>query len=115
MYVHADGVLDPTKPWNAPPNWNYLRPWATNEERLTQQALDAALISPQSLADTVRPPLGQVDLFPPRFGYRRRALSITDVVGKDRIIDQNPAPNFSGGPAGSVGASRYSQGDGLYS
>lgn len=108
---YQNGVYDITKPWTQPPAWTYLRPWATNMERLTQQALDSALMSRTQVADMVRPPVPS-QLFPPRYGWRQRTLNIGDIMGVDRVIDQSPDPNFEG-PAGYIGASRYSLGEGV--
>ena len=83
-----DGVYDYTKPWRAPiepdqvaKRWSYLGPWATNMERLTQQALMVATIPGKDIQAMVRPPLPQIRLFPDRFGYGERSQpGIEDVV-----------------------------------
>jgi hypothetical protein len=103
-----DGMYN-YKPWDQPPAWQYLRPWASNEERLTQQAIEAAMIPAEELTDMVRPPLSQVQLFPPRFGYRTRTIGIDDIMDVDRNYAA-PVPNFAGGPAGYSGTSRNSLG-----
>lgn len=108
-----DGRYDHTKPWNTLPPWSINRPFASNEERLTTQALEAALIPGIELQELVRPPLPQVQLFPPRFGYRTRELSIADIItGVDAV--SFPSQNYSGGPGGYEGTSRNSQGTGTW-
>lgn len=110
MPATPDGVYD-NRPWNRKPDWSYLRPWASNEERLTQQALEAATTPGSVLMDSVRPPLDQVMLFRPRFGYRTRTLSVEDIIDMDRAV--NPArQDYSGSDAGPTGGSRYSYGSG---
>lgn len=98
----TDGRYDRTKPYEKP--LVYDRPWDTNMERLTSQALASALVPGAELADQVRPPL-DIDPFPPRYGYRTRALGITDMID----INQEYLPKFndySGTPAGYDGTSR---------
>lgn len=102
-----DGVYD-DRPWNRPPDWTYLRPFSSNEERLTQQALEAATAPGAMLADVVRPPLDQVQLFRPRTGYRTRALGLEDIIDIDRVIP--PRQDMSGEWQGFAGSSRNSNG-----
>lgn len=101
------------RPWTRDPDWAYLRPWAGNEERLTQQAIDAALIPGYLLADQVRPPLEQVQLFRPRFGYRTRALGVEDIIDIDRV-DPATRHDYSGVQSGMSGSSRNSFGSGTW-
>ena len=101
------------RPWDQPPAWQYLRPWASNEERLTQQALEAALTPGEELVDMVRPNLDQIQLFPPRFGYRTRALGIDDILDVNETFAAT-APNFTGNEAGYQGTSRNSSGTGTW-
>jgi hypothetical protein len=121
-----DGVYDRTKPWrggldpagnannryaptSSEQNWSYLGPWASNEERLTQQALVVATISGAKLQEMVRPNLPQIRLFPDRFGYGTRTQpEIEDVVSIDRVYTEPRVSWYSGGPAGYSGASRNS-------
>lgn len=112
MTIYPDGNYDTTKPWRKPPAWSYLRPWASNEERLTQQAINAALIPGQELADLVRPALPEVQLFRPKFGYRTREIGISDVVNVDRVFQAND--DFSGETPGAQGAPRNSWGSGTW-
>jgi hypothetical protein len=106
----VDGRYDHTKGWEKP--LVYDRPWDTNQERMVTQALAAASVPGAELADMVRPPL-KIDAFPPRLGYRTRALGIEDMID----IDEEYLPkfnDFSGGPAGYSGTSRNVQGSGSW-
>ncbi len=109
---HADGWYDRTKPWNRPPRWSYSGPNDGPMERRVQEALNAVTQPGAELADIVRPPLDQVQLFRPRFGYRRRCLSITDIIEVDRVY-RNP-PNFTQTESGNEAAPRNSWGSGLW-
>jgi len=107
-----DGNYDYTKPWASQggsnqPNWTYNGPWSSNMERLTQQALMVATIPGVVLQEMVRPPLPQIQLFPPRFGWGERLQpSIDDVVSVDRNYVEPRVSWFSGSPAGYSGSSR---------
>lgn len=107
----ADGRYDRTKPWDriqpggiveaptsAEKNWNYLGPFSSNEERLTQQALTVASMSRDDILRDVKAPLPQVRQFPERFGYGDRLQpSIEDVVSLDRAYNEPRMTWFSGG------------------
>lgn len=94
------------------PRYDYIGPWASNEERLAGQALAAATMPASELTNLVRPPLAQIQLFPPRFGYRKRELTIGDIMGVDEVFEA-PRTNFTGGLAGYEGTSRNAQGTGF--
>lgn len=116
MPVSVDGVYDYTKPWRGgepsdvvQPRWSYAGPWASNEERLTQQALIAATIPGAELAKMVRPPLPQIRLFPDRFGYGPHTQpEIEDVVSVDRVYTEPRVSWYSGGVGSYSGSSRNS-------
>lgn len=109
----ADARYDHTKPSEQLPDWSYNRPWATNEERLTTQAISMALADAPTVQELVRPPLPQVNPFPPRYGYRTRQLGINDIVDVDEIY-ATPV-SFNGGISGGLqGTSRNSQGTGSW-
>lgn len=117
MTQKYDGVYDYTKPWRAPvqpdqvaKRWQYNGPWASNMERLTQQALMVATIPAAEISQMVRPPLPQIRLFPDRYGYDRRAVGIDDVVTVDRNYVEPRISWYSGSPAGYTGASRNTLG-----
>ena len=115
-----DGRYDYTKPWvqNAvstdavddnPARWSYNGPWSSNMERLTQQALLAATMPGAQLQALVRPPLPQIQLFPPRFGWGPRPqFEIDDVISLDRVYTEPRVSWYSGSPAGYSGSSRNS-------
>lgn len=111
-----DGVYDHTKPWRGgepsdvvKPRWTYDGPWASNESRLTQQALDVATMPGAVLQQKVRPPLPQIRLFPDRFGYGDRVPpTIDDVVSINREYTEPRVSWYSGGVGGYSGASRNS-------
>lgn len=116
----TDGRYDYTKPWvtNDPaedaysdpqPTWTYNGPWASNMERLTQQALMAATMPRNVLQEMVVAPLPQIRLFPNRFGFGNRLQpDIEDVVSLDRVYTEPRVSWYSGSPAGFSGADRNS-------
>lgn len=116
MPASVDGVYDYTKPWRGgepsdvvQPRWTYAGPWASNEERLTQQALVVASIPGKDLQEMVRPPLPQIRLFPDRFGYGERTQpEIDDVVSIDRVYTEPRVSWYSGGVGSYSGSSRNS-------
>jgi hypothetical protein len=126
MTTRFDGQYDKTKPWqgafdssgtaatryaptSAEQGWSYLGPWASNEERLTQQALVAATLTTKQIQKLVKPPLPQIRTFPDRFGYGMRTQpEIDDVVSIDRVYTEPRVSWYSGSPAGYGGASRNS-------
>jgi hypothetical protein len=67
--------------------YDYTRPWQSNEERLTGEALAAAALDgPVDPAYNTRPPLPRTNPFPPRFGYGDRpAFGIKDIVNLDAL------------------------------
>lgn len=113
-----DGQYDRTKTWQpgvAPqplaPRYQYLGPFSSNEERLTQQAIQSAILPGAEIAEMARVPLPQVQAFPPRFGYgERTSPTIFDVVDVSRQYSEPRVAWFSGGVAGYSGASRNTLG-----
>lgn len=125
MTNRTEGTLDHSKPYPVggqglpgaypvngslqPPRWSYIGPWASNEERLTQQALVVATIPGAQLQEMVRPPLPQIQVFPPRFGYGdRRVPSIDDIITVDRTYPEPRVSWYSGGVGSYSGSSRNS-------
>lgn len=103
--------LNPNEVFTPPPVWSYNGPWASNMERLTQQALMAATIPGNVLQQVVRPPLPQIRLFPDRFGFgERQQPDIYDVVSLDRVYMEPRVSWYSGSPAGYSGSSTNSLG-----
>jgi len=109
-----DGRYDHTHQAEQLPDWSYTRPWATNEERLTSQAVAAALADAPTVQDLIRPPLPQVRLFPPRYGYRVRELGLDDIVDINEIYKAVPPSNFGGSQSGYEGTSRNAWGSGSW-
>jgi hypothetical protein len=126
MTSRFDGNYDQTKPWAGPgdsganatnrhaptsaeKSWTYLGPWASNEERLVQQALVVAMIPGAKIRDMVKPPLPQIRLFPDRFGYGPRTQpEIEDIVSIDRVYTEPRVSWYSGGVGSYSGSSRNS-------
>jgi hypothetical protein len=80
----ADGVYS-RKPWVAPPEaayppQQYLGPFPSNQERLLTQALASQTMQGADLQNFVRPPLPQVELFPPKYGYTTTEIGIKDII-----------------------------------
>ena len=122
MSSKFDGRYDYTKPWvvgdpsndsyrDPQPKWTYNGPWASNMERLTQQALMVMTIPGAQLQQMVRPNLPQIHLFPDRFGFGVRTQpEIEDVVSIDRVYTEPRVSWYSGSPAGYSGSSTNSLG-----
>lgn len=115
-----DGRYDQTKPWTpgvepkpVGPRWQFLGPFASNEERLTQQAIQSNILPGAELGEMVRTPLPQINPFPDRFGYDRTVPGILDIIDVNRHYSEPRASWFSGGPAGYSGASRNSLGESI--
>lgn len=113
-----DGRYDRTKPWipnvepqPVGPRWQYLGPFASNEERLAQQAIQANILPGAELSDMVRPPLPQVQLFPQRYGYDQRVPTLLDIMDVSRQYTEGRVSWFSGGVAGYEGTSRNTLGN----
>ena len=93
------------------PKWKYNGPFASNAERLTQQALMAATMGREDIRVGVRPPLPQIRLFPDRFGYENTQRTIYDIMDLDRVYVEPRTSWYSGGPAGYSGSSRNDLGN----
>jgi len=89
--------------------YDYSRPWQSNEERLTSQALGAIAQMPAAVIQQIRPPLPRVQLFPPRTGYRVDAFGIRDVVNVSTIYPGSRT-DYSGSNSGYQGTSTPSLG-----
>ena len=102
-----NAALNPNSIWSNPPRWAYNGPFASNMERLTQQALMAATMPGVQLQEMVRPPIPQIRLFPDRFGFGERSQpDIYDVISLDRVYMEPRVSWYSGSPAGYSGSSR---------
>ncbi len=87
---YADGVYN-RRPWSAPteaamPPQEYIGPFASNQERLVSQSLAAWSMSGAEIQAYVRPPLPQIKLFPPRFGYSEHEIGIEDLINLPRNV-----------------------------
>lgn len=113
----ADGRYD-HKPWSSGmppesivPRYQYLGPFASNEERLTQQAIQSNILPGADIAELVKPPIPQIDPFPDRFGYSTHVPGILDVIDVSRRYQDARISWFSGGVAGYSGTSRNALGN----
>lgn len=88
----ADTVYDRTKPWQS------------NEERLTGQALAAVATLDAAQIQSIRPPIPRIGFLPPRFGYWQEALGIRDIVRLDQIYP-GARVDYSGSQSGYQGTS----------
>lgn len=106
----VDSVYNHTAsaPGSPPPAYAYLRPWASNEERLVQQTLELTMLPNAELQAIVRPPLPQIVLFPNRFGRDHPQPGLMDCINLDRNARVSDA--FSGGPGSYSGSARNVQG-----
>lgn len=85
-----------------------LGPNYSSQELLVTAALRIAMIPGDEILATVRPPLPQIDPFPPRFGYPDypdRQPGVDVAFSVDRFYP-NARYELSGGVAGWQGAAR---------
>jgi hypothetical protein len=112
------------RPWNSRPDqeqseegltdapYNYLGPYENRNQQILGQALASVATPSNVLGDVVRPPLTQVQLFRPRYGYRSRQIGIEDIMDVDAIYAE-PRTEL-GGAATTESTSRNSFGNGTY-
>lgn len=111
-----DGQYDRTKPWVADariayPPQAYIGPFASNMERLTSQAMAVATMTSEEIQAHVRPPLPQVQLFPPKYGYWTDEIGIEDIVQlRGRPQEQRVESDHSQTPNTSESTSRNTLG-----
>lgn len=110
----ADGVYS-RKPWQAPPEaayppQAYIGPFASNHERLLSQSLAVNTMSGAEIQEYVRPPMPQIQLFPPRFGYTDTEISIEDIIELPGRAQQRVESDFSQSPNTQQGTSRNTLG-----
>ena len=87
--------------------YDYMGPFENVQDAFMARALKSVTMPAQLIPDIVRPPLPQVQLFPPRFGYRHRELGVLDVM--DVALDENFQPirtDFTRSPGGYQGTAR---------
>lgn len=81
VYDHSKGrSITNEEPDPSLLRYDYMGPFANAQEAFMARALKSATMPANLLQDLVRPPLPQIQLFPPRFGYRTRQLGILDVM-----------------------------------
>jgi len=107
---NQDGKYN-SRPWDLAdqPADNGIR-FTDREKALTAKALESITASSEILADTVRPELPQVALFRPKFGYRTRQLSLTDVLDTNHVYAEDTGSNevgFSGSSRNTNGNAEY--------
>jgi hypothetical protein len=96
--IRQDGWYDRTKPWDSLP-----------EQRLTATLGELAGASAEEIA-SIRPPLPQVPLFPPRFGYERTEPTVYDCFSQPTRYPTNERdfthqqPGYSGSSVQSLGS-----------
>jgi hypothetical protein len=104
-----DGQWDHTKPWqpspDSVPRWSYLGPFASNAERLAQQALAPAFMTVSQIRRQIK-----AAPTPKRFGFSTRALGIEDIIDLGRRNPNSRASWYSGSPGGYQGTSRNALG-----
>lgn len=101
----ADGVYN-RRAWSAPtadaprPPQEYIGPFQSNQERLLSQSLTSLMMSGEEILAYVRPPLPQIKLFPPRYGYTEDEISIEDIIDLPRVAAryQRVESDFSNTP-----------------
>jgi hypothetical protein len=81
---YQNGVYS-NRPWIAPPEaamppQEYIGPFQSNQERLLNQSLAAWSMTSSEIQEYVRPNLPQIELFPPRYGYKKEEIGIKDIV-----------------------------------
>jgi hypothetical protein len=111
-----DGNYDYTKPWRTSnddgpepgPRYDYMGPFASKEEEIITRALVSNTIPGVQLADVVRPPLPQIQLFPPKTGYRTRQIGIKDLRYVDELFT-GPPVRQDAADQGYQGTMRYAQ------
>lgn len=62
------------------PPQEYIGPFQSNQERLLNQSLATWSMSGAEIQEFVRPNLPQIEMFPPRYGYKNEEIGIKDIV-----------------------------------
>lgn len=78
------------------------RPNDSYEQRVTGAALASQMGESAEEIRKIRPPLGMIQLFRPKFGYRVGALGIDDIVHLNDLFTEY---DFSGNKSGYQGTS----------
>jgi hypothetical protein len=85
--------------------YDYMGPFADTQEALLTRAVRSVTLPREMVQDIVRPPLPQVQLFRPRYGYRTRAVGIMDVMDVDAQFEPTRT-DYSQSPTSYQGTSR---------
>ena len=110
---NQDGVYDHSKgraivgeePEPSLLRYDFMGPFANAQEAFMVRALKSTTMPAALLTDLVRPPLPQIQLFPPRYGYRTRALGIEDVMDVNAAFEPTRV-DFTREPGGYQGTAR---------
>jgi hypothetical protein len=104
------GVITPEQA--AFPPQSYIGPFASNQERLLSQSLAALTMSAAEIQQYVRPPLPQIKLFPPRYGFTENEIGIEDIIDLPRTAPtaQRVESDFSNTPNTTQSSSRNTLG-----
>lgn len=114
--LYADGVYA-RRAWSAPnaenplPPQEYIGPFQSNQERLLSQSLASLTMSGPELQEYVRPPLPQVKLFPPKYGFSDSEIGVEDIIELPRRAQQRVESDFSQSPNSPQSSSRNALGD----
>jgi hypothetical protein len=111
--MNQDGVYDHSKgraivnedPEPSLLRYDYMGPFANLQEALMARALKSVTVPAQLIPDIVRPPLPNLQMFPPRYGYRTRELGIMDVMDVNDEF-QPTRTDFTREPGGYQGTAR---------
>ena len=112
----ADGVYG-RRPWTpeeaAFPPQEYIGPFQSNQERLLSQSLAAWDMTGEEIQALVRPPLPQIKLFPPRYGFTENEIGIEDIIQLPRqtATAQRVESDFSQTPNSTQSTSRNTLGN----
>jgi hypothetical protein len=73
-------------------------PWASLPERLVTDTLDELMNQSAATIAAQRPPIPNIGVVAPRFGYRQNAFRIQDVVRLDQMYPNSKADPLSVNP-----------------
>jgi hypothetical protein len=85
--------------------YDFMGPFANAQEAFMARALKSITMPAMLLPDLIRPPLPQIQLFPPRYGYRTRQIGIQDVMDVNNTF-QPTRVDFTREPGGFQGTAR---------
>jgi hypothetical protein len=106
VYDHSKGrSITNEEPDASLLRYDFMGPFANAQEAFMARALKAATMPRDLLQDLVRPPLPQIQLFPPRFGYRTREIGILDVMDVNEEF-QPTRVDFTGEKGSYTGSAR---------